>query len=800
MKLRFLFFGLWFLSSTLGFSQQIDLENIGSRTEETLKKNPFSISGSASANGVYTYSSENGRVAQNAPFLYFLSGNINVGIYNWTIPFSYRFTNQGSKFDYQIPFKFNRLSLHPKYKWIQAHIGDVSMSFSPYTFNGLQFTGGGLELNPEKFPVKVSLMGGRLQKAIEYDGNPQTVPMYERWGYGTKLMYKSNDVEVGGIFFFAKDKPNSLEVFIPDEKKIYPLENQTYSLFGKYKPLHFVEVFGEYALSRFSYTNETPKNYAAYNTGINFLIGKTSVGLRYESVAPDYKTLGAYYFVNDMENITLNGSMHLFQGNVMISGSIGKQRDNLNGQKIKQSNQWVGSMNVSAKVNQSFTLTGSYSNFTMFTNKQTNPFEKLNNPQLYEQPQDSIRYRQVSQNVAVNLAYTLSENQQLTLNYTLNDVVNRENEIVRRGGISRFHNAGIHYSLLFPNEQLSVTPSLNYTHNWAAREKSQIFGPSILVTKSFFEDKLSTSLGGNYSRSVSTHTQASTANIQLGAGYSPWKNHQFTLSAVQSFRNSQSQNGYQTGQESNISIGYTYRFDKTEIPLPKFKFKKKETRNKEKDTRNKEKDTSNKGKDIRNKEKNTRDKEKETREKEKDTRDKEKDTRNKEKDTRNKEKDTRNKEKDTRNKEKKKRKKKNNIERERKILSPEEKLEQDYRMFVFRCLQNLYRQAHQADGYLKSNLFAQKQQWDKEKTPQSEAEFRKAEQGYVNHLWMMQQLEGLTLKDVMEEKGLLQNFGQLHKEDIYRTLQKDITSKEKMDYISVLLADFYHKAFSQTED
>lgn len=97
-------------------------------------------------------------------------------------------------------------------------------------------------------------------------------------------------------------------------------------------------------------------------------------------------------------------------------------------------------------------------------------------------------------------------------------------------------------------------------------------------------------------------------------------------------------------------------------------------------------------------------------------------------------------------------------------------------------------------------MFAKKRRWDKEKTPQSEAEFRKTEQGYVNHLWMMQQLEGLTLQDVMEEKGLLQNFGQLHKEDIYRTLQKDITAKEKTDYISVLLADFYHKAFSQTKD
>ena len=715
MKLRILFFVLWSLLTTFGFSQQVDLENIGNRTKETLKKNPFSISGSASASGVYTYSSENSQPS-NSLFLYFLSGNINLGFYDWAIPFSYRFTNQGSKLDYQIPFKFNRLSLHPKYRWIQAHIGDINMSFSPYTFNGLQFTGGGLELNPEKIPVKVSLMGGQLQKAIEYDGNPKIIPAYERWGYGTKLMYKNDDVEVGGILFFAKDKSNSLVNPIPDEKEIYPLENQTYSLFGKYKPLHFVEVFGEYALSMFSYVNQTPKNYVAYNTGINFLLRKASVGLRYESVAPNYKTLGAYYFVNDMENITLNASVHLFQGNVTISGNIGKQRDNLSGQKIKQSNQWVGSTNVSAKVSQSLTLTGSYSNFTMFTNKQVSPFEKLNTPQLYEQPQDSIRYRQVSQNVTANLIYTLSENQQLTLNYTLNDIVNRENDIVRRGGISRFHNAGINYSLLFPDEKLSIIPSFNYTHNWVAREKSQIFGPSILMTKTFFEDKLSTSLGGNYSRSLNAHTQANIANIQLGAGYSPLKNHQFTLSAVQSFRSSQSQDNHQTGKESNISIGYSYHFDKTEIPLPKFRFKKKDKKIKEKNTRN-----------------------------------------------------------------------------ERKILLSEEKLEKDYQKLVFRCLQNLYQQAYQADSRLKDNLYAKKQQWDKNKTPESEIEYRKAEKGYASHLRMMQQLKELTQQDVVEEKDILKVFTQRYKGDIYKILQKNITTKEKMDYIFGRLVEFYHK-------
>lgn len=564
--------GFLCLFSARIFSQQVDLENFDTKIKETIKKNPFSVSGSFSANGVYSYASDN---LHQEPFLYFLQGNVNIGIYDWSIPLSYRFTNQGKNFNYQIPFKFNRLSLHPKYKWIQTHIGDVSMTFSPYTFNGLQFTGGGVELTPDKIPFRASFMGGRLQKVIEYEPlHPQTNPTYERWGYGTKIEYKKENVELGGIFFMAKDKPNSLLQPIPQEKNVYPLENQVYSLFGKYKPLHFVEVFGEYALSALGYINEKPQNYSAYNAGINFILSKGNIGVRYEQVSPEYKTLGAYYFVNDMENITLNGSVNLWEGRITISSSIGKQRDNLNRQKIKQSNQWVGSVNLSAKITDAISLTGSYSNFTMFTNRQMNAFERINNPLLYEQPQDSINYRQVSQNTAINVGYTLSENQQLSLTYTLNDVVNRENDVVRKGGISRFHNAGLNYSLSFPEKKISITPSFNYSYNWVAREKSQIFGPSVMMTKTLLEDKLSLSLSGNYSRSINTNSQANTANIQFGANYSPWQQHQFTLSAVQSFRNNHSPTTQQSAQQSNISIGYVYNFAKKEIPLPKFKKKK----------------------------------------------------------------------------------------------------------------------------------------------------------------------------------------------------------------------------------
>ncbi len=794
-------------------AQQVDLENIDTQLKEKLKKKPFSISGSASVSGVYNQASDS---PTNEPFLYFFNGNITLGFYDWTMPINYRYTNQGDALDYQIPFKFNRLSLHPKYKWILAHIGDVSMSFSPYTFNGLQFTGGGLELTPEKYPLRASFMGGRLAKATEYDGRPQTIPTYERWGYGTKLSYKKEDLEIGGILFFANDKANSLSVPIPDEKKIYPLSNQVYSGFAKYKPVHFVEVFGEYALSLLGNTQSQKQDFTAYNAGINFIFTKASVGVRYEKVDPDYKTLGAYYFVNDMENITLNSSLNLFKGNVSIATSIGRQHDNLNQQKPKQSNQWVGSANINAKVTPKLSLSGSYSNFTMFTNKLINPFDRINNPQLYEHPQDSINYRQVSQNTNANIAYAINEKQNITLSYSFNDVVNKQNDIVRRGGISRFHNAGAAYMVQFPESKLSLSPSFNYSYSIVAREKTEVMGPSLTVGKAFFEDKLNTTLLGNYSVSQSVTSKGSTANAQLNVNFLPWKNHQFTLSALQSFRNAESDTQNTSAQSTNVSVGYTYHFEKVELPFPSFKFKKKEKTPKEKKPR---------------KEKKTKVEKAEELEKSKDTISLQEEKVIPEVSTTAEEPIEQQVTATTEVVITKDIPELSNItdlsfmgelnskitevhhqlqisgKKDRKRLLQEQKLliekakkqQQDYRGFVFRCLKNIYQQAVESDSKIKGNILSWKQTYDGNPTNENKESLENAEKAYQAHLWMLNELKDMTMEKLIREEGLLSDFAKQHKKEIYEALAKKISPQQKINIISESLIDFYHKAYLNSE-
>lgn len=559
-------------------SQDIDLENIDKNRVKAIIKSPLKITGGISANNIFYYSnSYNNR----APLTYFLNGNLNIGFYQWSLPISYSLTNQGSTLGYQLPYKFNRISMHPKYKWIRGHIGDISMIFSPYTFNGLQFTGGGVELTPG-IPLKIALFSGRLNKAIKDDGDPRTIPAFLRYGHGLQLKWEKARYKLGFIGFYAKDILKSLDQ-VPENKNILPQENISLSLNASVYVMKNVELFGEVARSSitndlraaifqkkkdvtslFLQENSTTEFYNACNAGINFGFANGFIGIRYERIDPGYRTLGAYYFNNDMENITLNTNLNLFRSRLSLSGNVGQQKDNLGLQKLKQTNRWVGAINANWKASEQLIIAATYSNFTMFTNNQLNQFSNINqNPLSLQQPKDTINYKQIAQNANVNINYIISQNgnfsQNLNANYSLNDMVNRENNIVRKSGIARFHNTSLNYSLGLSKIKLNITTSLNYTYTYAASQIMHIWGPSLNATKTLINDKLQLSLGASYNRSDLLIAKIDVTNFRFSANYTPWKRHNFNTNIIQMIRSS-TQINQQSISELTATIGYAYNF------------------------------------------------------------------------------------------------------------------------------------------------------------------------------------------------------------------------------------------------
>ena len=134
---------------------------------EDMKKNFskeewFKASGGVKAEGSYYAADPNyGRL----PWTYLLSANVNFKLFNLIdLPFSMNLSNTG--FTYAYPNMPNRFSLHPSYKWITLHVGDISMTYSPYTLSGHQFTGAGIDLTPDHW--QASVMFGTMMSACEH--------------------------------------------------------------------------------------------------------------------------------------------------------------------------------------------------------------------------------------------------------------------------------------------------------------------------------------------------------------------------------------------------------------------------------------------------------------------------------------------------------------------------------------------------------------------------------------------------------------------------------------------------------
>lgn len=565
-------------------AQNVDLETVGGTVKEKIGKitsgEAFKISGGISANSIFYNSSE--AISGRDPFVYFLQGNLTLGFLHWSMPISYSFTNQGRNLAYEVPFKFNRLSLNPRYKWIQGYIGDVTMNFSPYTMNGHLFTGAGLELSPD-LPVKISVMGGRFLKATERDTTElRTVPAFERMGYGAKVNWEKESYSLGLITFHAKDDIHSIQ-HVPDDLGVTPKENLVISFEGKWKLPYNIELFAEYAssamtndlraedvghrnqgLSQLFLNNKSSTEVRqAYKGGVNMALDQMTIGIHYERIDPEYTTLGAYYFNNDFENIVFNATRNLADNKLTVALNLGYEHDNLEEQKDAETGRVVGSINVTAQLNEKLNITASASNFTSFTNMKINQFDYINDPIQMDNSMDTLDYKQIARNANLNINYALasseSKNQTITLNYVVNDIANEEGGIVRVGGGSTVHSAALMHAIAWIPLKLNLSSSLNYTYNTIGAEDAQILGFSLGLSKKVLEDKCSISLTGAYNRDNAQAGVSEITHINLNTSYSFWEKHNLSLGAIQMFRKTTADQGSNTN-DLTVTVGYTYSF------------------------------------------------------------------------------------------------------------------------------------------------------------------------------------------------------------------------------------------------
>lgn len=515
------------------------------------------------------------------PYTYFLSGNLGLDLYDLSIPVSFSFSNQ--KFAFQQPF--NQYGLHPTYKWATAHLGWASMSFSPYTLSGHLFRGAGLELAPES-GWRFSAMYGRLQKATDPVLDTLALvsglePAYQRLGGGFRAGYENEGDQLFLSLFKAGDKQTSLAGWVPDSLDLLPVENLALSLSGQKKLFNRLNLTAEYGTTAytrdrwqevtngkglFSLTSFIMQNRATteYHKALKGALTYTgdfySVGFAYERVDPGYRTLGAYYFNNDLENISLNTTTALFSGKVNLGINLGMQRDNLDEDKVSSMRRLASAFSLAYAASERLNLAANYSNFQTVTNIRP-LFEQLNQLTPYQNI-DTLNYTQLSKSANLTATYILSMNksrrQSLSLNGAYQQASDMQGNETSYAG-SRFYNANGSYSINFTEQQLSLSLSANYSRNVQDSLLGITVGPVLSASKSFLNKTLRTSLSLGYNQS-SQQQQLLHAlwNTRATAAYTILKKHSLSLSLAGLKRETV---GEQKGfSELTATLGYNYRF------------------------------------------------------------------------------------------------------------------------------------------------------------------------------------------------------------------------------------------------
>jgi hypothetical protein len=530
----------------------------GQQLDQIGKKDGIKVSGGVSADQVYRENSYSG----GSPWSTVATGRLSTSVYGLSIPLSFTWSNEN--WTYTQPF--NQFSLSPSYKWATLHLGWSSMSFSPYGLSGHSFAGVGVEVSPgDKFSM--SVMHGRLQKALAGDTIKGYDPAYRRKGTGIKGAFNFDRGEVSLSVFYGLDDTHKPVENI-DSLGITPKENIVLTSHVNYRITDNLTVNADLGLSSLSddrrYSRATERGgiatsrYHAVKTSLNYNTAIGSLGGTVEYVEPGYESLGAYYMVNDFIHYTINVATSLFRGRVTAAASGGIRQNNLDKKSDSDTRDVVTNVTLGFSPSERLSFNLTYSNFANYTHVQT-LFDEVEAQTQYEL-MDTLRFTQISENAGLsanwNISQSESQSQSLMLNLNVQQASQSQTDEPENTNTT-FISASSGYQWSVKPRNLSLGLNANYSRNETPDQVGEIMGPVLTVRKSFFEKTLQSSFSASWN---STYTDGNASgnvlSTRLGESYTLKKKHRFALSGTYNYRHRESGDK----QYYTISLRCSYSF------------------------------------------------------------------------------------------------------------------------------------------------------------------------------------------------------------------------------------------------
>lgn len=498
------------------------------------KSDPLIITGAIGTQNTYYHTSSG--MGYASPLSTSLYANLNINVYGISMPFSFYYTGDNTSFSFP-RFSFN---ISPTYKGWTLHLGQRSMSFSPYTFT-MPFNGVGIEYRAKKLGLRFGAFYGTLRKAVNADPTnlASRNPMYRRTGMGVKVGYGTSSSYLDLYVFRGKDHLNSIDDYWHDQ--IFAQENIAVGLRGRLALGRHFSLSGNFGTSVFTtdLTSDIPavdivhkyeSLYAirysslarfagdvAFNTNWKYF----SASLYYRLIQPDYTSLGVSYITNNYQSLGINMGTHV--GRLSLNGSLTAQSDNLDGKQLYTTRGYVYSANASLPLNCGLFLTAGYNGYMQ---RQYDGMAIV---------PDSTRVHRSTSSYSFSPSYEFTtantnNNISLSANYTRNDDLNPyatgESDVQTLA-------IGAGYSLsVIPIE---TSFSLNYSHQQSEGYNSQYSTDiySLSSSRAFLQSK---ALSASLTLSLISNTMAGSGRNtsmggSLGVGYTLHEVHSFSFSA-----------------------------------------------------------------------------------------------------------------------------------------------------------------------------------------------------------------------------------------------------------------------------
>jgi hypothetical protein len=546
------------------FSWILQAQNL----EGLSKQKPILLSGGITARTILY--DANGIANRRQPFSYIFTGSPTISIFNsFTIPLSFTYSEQDRSFRQP----FNQFGMSPYYKWITIHAGYRNINYSQFTLAGHTFLGAGIDIHPGIF--RLGFISGRFNRATSVDTSVKSFQpyTYKNSGYAGKIGIGK------GVNFFevsilrAKDDSSSVHPLKEFKGTVTPAENIVIGINGQIKflkdftfaieaatSLYTRNLSNKTALSdsankgftkilgSFISTNSTTERYNAIQTSLGFHQKIFSARLQYRRVDPDYKTMGAYFFNSDIENITFAPSLNLFKNKFRLGGSIGYQHDNLKKQKQTTSSRVIGSGNLSAELNEHFGIDFSYSNYS---NTQLRKTILLGN---------TFRIAQVSENYSFTPRYILATERFvhsliLSANYNIFSSVDKTLDNLSD---TKSNNYFLNYQITVVPRNLTYTFNLNYTDVKSASYEDGNYGVTLGANKVMNNSKLTMGWLGSFLKGLHGKSTGLILNQNVTVNYRINKHHGFGTTI--SYINNKSQQSLITPSYSEWQADLNYRY------------------------------------------------------------------------------------------------------------------------------------------------------------------------------------------------------------------------------------------------